>query len=144
MSWKSPRTMCSKFRMNLELVLSIWPFPLKNHNQVSFHPFVLQETWHLCPHFHKIIFALIITFYEYFSTMSCKNKVQGKTDHKDNLSWRFDVKFACPHILHGAQITKDDVSPWYWTPPRYSWYPYIYYDIPHGTEHTLYRVFSRV
>ena len=48
-----------------------------------------------------------------------------------------------------------DFSPWYWLPPRYSWYPptcimmsstvlkissYGTHDIPHGTEHTLYKV----
>ena len=34
----------------------------------------------------------------------------------------------------GTQITKDDI------PPRYSLYPPMYHESPHGTERTLYRV----
>ena len=46
-----------------------------------------------------------------------------------------------------TQITKDCSAPQYWTPPCYSWYPptcimisSMVLSIPHGTEHTLYRM----
>ena len=37
-------------------------------------------------------------------------------------------------IPHSTQITKDGIPPWYWTPPRYSWYLRLHHDIPHGTQ----------